>query len=319
MKLFCYTVAMKFSLSSSYFAGRRYTPDVMVAQTVALGFDAVELGYFTREVELDAWQMALAREGVSVSSIHAFCPMPLEMPQLGPEVFSLAAPEHEERQAAIRAMLRTLEAAVRFGARAVVTHGGRVELREPARLFGRRPYRSRLSQSLEQLGFVDESLVERERVFRESAAPKWLDAVSFSLEVLLPHFEAAGVTLAFENLPGIEAFPDPAECAFLRERFPSTALAAWYDIGHGERKARTGDWPVQETLSLTYPFTVGVHIHDVRGLEEDHCAPGDGTVDFRMLLPLLKKEGLIRVFEPSPNVSTAALQSGLQRIRTLLE
>ena len=71
---------MKFSLSSSYFAGRRYTPDVMVAQTVALGFDAVELGYFTREVELDAWQMALAREGVSVSSIHAFCPMPLEMP-----------------------------------------------------------------------------------------------------------------------------------------------------------------------------------------------------------------------------------------------
>ena len=183
MKLFCYTVAMKFSLSSSYFAGRRYTPDVMVAQTVALGFDAVELGYFTREVELDAWQMALAREGVSVSSIHAFCPMPLEMPQLGPEVFSLAAPEHEERQAAIRAMLRTLEAAVRFGARAVVTHGGRVELREPARLFGRRPYRSRLSQSLEQLGFIDESLVERERAFRESAAPKWLDAVSFSLEV----------------------------------------------------------------------------------------------------------------------------------------
>ena len=102
---------MKFSLSTSYFAGHRYAPDVMAARTAALGFGAVELGYFTRDVELDAWEDALAAEGLAVSSVHAFCPMPLGMPQLGPEVFSLAAPDAEERRAAIQAMLRTLDAA----------------------------------------------------------------------------------------------------------------------------------------------------------------------------------------------------------------
>lgn len=309
---------MKFSLSTSYFAGRRYTPEQIADQTAALGFAAVELGYFTRDVELDAWASALLATGLTVSSVHAFCPMPLSMPQLGPEVFSLASPDADERQAAIQAMLRTLDAAARFEARAVVTHGGRVDLREPGRFFGSRPYRSQLSRALELLGAPDMALVERERAYREASAPQWVDALSFSLDALLPRFEDAGIALAFENLPGLEAFPDPAECAFLRERFPTPALAAWYDIGHGERKARTGDWPVAETLQLTLEFTVGTHIHDVRGVEEDHCAPGEGDVDFQALLPLLQKPELIRVFEPSPQVEPAALREGLARMNTLL-
>ena len=290
----------------------------MAAQTRSLGFDAVELGYFTRDVELDAWEAALPQEGLTVSSLHAFCPIPLSMPQLGPEVFSLATPDAAERHAAIQAMLRTLEAAARFGAKAVVTHGGRVELREPGRFFGSRPYRSRLSQALRERGQPDWELVERERAYRDAAAPQWVDALSFSLDVLLPRFEEAGIALAFENLPGLEAFPDPVECAFLHERFPTDALAAWYDIGHGERKARTGDWPVAETLALVGPFTVGVHIHDVRDVEEDHCAPGEGSVDFQALVPLLQQESLIRVFEPAPMVEPAALREGRERIAALL-
>ena len=301
---------MKFSLSTSYFAGQHLSPAQIAAQTRTLGFAAVELGYFTRDVDLDAWEAALPQEGLTVSSLHAFCPMPLSMPQLGPEVFSLATPDRDERDAAIRAMLRTLDAAARFNAKAVVTHGGRVDLREPGRFFGSRAYRSHLSQALRERGEPDWELVARERSYREAAAPKWVDALSFSLDVLLPRFEDAGIALAFENLPGLEAFPDPAETVFLRERFPTDAFAAWYDIGHGERKARTGDWPVAEALDLVLPITVGVHIHDVRDLEEDHCAPGEGTVDFQALAPLLQKEPLIRVFEPAPMVAPAALREG---------
>lgn len=310
---------MKFSLSTSYFAGQYLAPAQMADQTRQMGFDAVELGYFTREVDLDAWENALEQVGLTVSSIHAFCPLSLEMPQLGPEMFSLAAPDGYERQAAVQAMLRTLDTAQRFGARAIVTHGGRVDLREPGKWFGSRPYRSQLSAALQMLGQPDLELVERERHYREVAAPRWVDAISFSLDELLPRFEAANVALAFENLPGLEAFPDPAECAFLRERFPSKALAAWYDIGHGERKARTGDWPVAETLALTAEFTVGVHIHDVQELEEDHCAPGQGAVDFNALLPLLQQPDLIRVFEPAPSVTPEALVDGLHLIRNLLQ
>lgn len=319
MNVLCYTIRMTISLSTSYFAGRQLTPHQIAEYTAKLGFDAVELGYFTRDVDLPAWEDALRATGLSVSSLHAFCPMPLQLPQLGPEIFSLAAPDPDERAAAIQAMLRTLDAAVRFNAGAIVTHGGRVDLQEPGRFFGSKPYRSQLSHALAALGHADMELVERERHYRERAAGRWMDAVSFALDILLPRFEEAKMVLAFENLPGLEAFPDPAECAFLRERFPTDALAAWYDIGHGERKARTGDWPVAECLALTADFTAGAHIHDVRGIEEDHCAPGEGSVDFGALMPLLKKDGLIRVFEPAPSVAPNALRAGLALIRELLQ
>lgn len=310
---------MDFSLSTSYFAGRRLAPAEMAAQARSLGFAQVELGYFTRETEHDAWQAALHAEGLTVASIHAFCPMPISMPQLGPEVFSLADPDEMGREAAIKAILRSLAWAESFQARAVVTHGGRVELRESRLLFGSRAYRSQLSMAFRATGgYPDHALADRERQMREMAAPQWIDALSFSLDRVLPAFEAAGVTLAFENLPGLEAFPDPAETALLRRRFPTPALGAWYDIGHGELKARVGDWPVEETLALTADFTVGTHIHDVRGLLEDHCAPGEGAVNYEVLLPLLRMPQLIRVFEPSPQVEPEALRAGLALMDNLI-
>ncbi len=309
---------MAFSLSTSYFAGQQLSPAAMAATTRALGFKAVELGYFTRDVDLPGWSAALANEGLAVSSIHAFCPVPLAMPQLGPEVFSLASPDRAEREAAQRAMRRSLDCAAQMGASVVVNHGGRVDLREPGLLFGSRPYRSQLSAALRTLGHADLALAEREHALRRSLARPWFDALCQSLEALLPHFEAAEVTLAFENLPGLEAFPDPEECALLTQHFPTPALGAWYDIGHGERKARVGDWSVEATLAHTLPFTVGTHIHDVRGLEEDHRAPGEGTVDFEALRPLLTKPHLLQVFEPAPDVTHAALRAGREQLAALL-
>ena len=291
----------------------------MAAQTRSLGFEAVELGYFTRDIDLPAWREALAAEGLLCPSFHAFCPMPVGMPQLGPEVFSLAETDRDAREAALYAMRRTLDAAHAFGARAIVCHGGRVPLRERKGLFGKRPYYSQLSEALRALGHPDPALIEHERALREASAGALMDALSFSLDSLLPHFEAAGITLAFENLPGLEAFPDPAESAFLCQRFPTPALGAWYDIGHGERKARVGDWPVDATLNLTLPHTVGCHIHDVSGLENDHCAPGEGSVNYHALLPLLTKHDLIRCFEPAPSVSPDALVRGRELITELLE
>ena len=84
-------MALPLSLSTSYFAGRHLPPEEMAAEARELGFGAVELGYFTRETQLAAWERALAAEGLAVTSLHAFCPMAVGMPQLGPEIFALAA------------------------------------------------------------------------------------------------------------------------------------------------------------------------------------------------------------------------------------
>lgn len=313
-------MALPLSLSTSYFAGRHLPPEVMAAEARELGFDAVELGYFTRETQLAAWERALAAEGLTVSSLHAFCPMAVGMPQLGPEIFALAALDKAERAAAIRATERSLQCAQAFGAQAIVMHGGRISLRESGLLFGSKPYHSRLEHAFRASGGrPDLALAEHERALREEAAPRYLDALSFALDALLPAFEAARIPLCFENLPGLEAFPDPAELAFLRSRFPSPCLGAWYDIGHGERKARVGDWPVDETLRLTADFTFGVHIHDVCGLLEDHHAPGEGAVDFAALRPLLARPELLRVFEPAPAIAPEALRAGRELIAELLQ
>jgi sugar phosphate isomerase/epimerase len=303
---------MNFSLSTSYFAGHHLSPEAIAEKTLSLGFTGVELGYFTRETEIDAWCHIIEQMPLDIKSLHAFCPMPVGMPQLGPEVFSLADPDETARQQAIAAILRALDAAQAVNAEAIVCHGGRVDLRQNGLLFGSKPYRSQLSQAFRMRGGQpDFTLVQKERDMRAEAAPRWVDNLSRSLDHVLPHFEAAQMVLAFENLPGIEAFPDPAELAFLKQRFPTPALGAWYDIGHGERKQRVGDWPVEDTLAFTAPFTAGVHIHDVMGLEEDHTSPGEGGIDFEHLRPLLEQEPLIRVFEPNPNLSEARLQAGL--------
>lgn len=304
------------ALSTSYFAGRRLTPAAMAAAVRAFGLARVELGYLTRETELDAWEDACAAEGLTVGSVHAFCPASVADPFPGPETFSLAEPDGARRAAAVRAALATLDCAVRFGARAVVMHGGRVALRRPRLLLGSVPYRSRLSEAFAARGGrPDHDLAGQERAWREEAAGAWVDALSFSLDALLPRFEAAGVALAFENLPGLEAFPDPAELDFLRRRFPSPCLGAWYDVGHGERKARVGDWPQAETLALLGGCTFGAHLHDVAGLEEDHRAPGEGAVDWEALRPLLARPGLLRVLEPAPDVPAEALRRGIAFLR----
>lgn len=306
------------ALSTSYFAGRRLAPAGMAAAVRALGLARVELGYLTRETELEAWEAAAAAEGLAVGSVHAFCPASVAEPFPGPEAYSLAEPDAGRRRAAVGAALRALDCAARFGARAVVMHGGRVRMRRARLLFGSAPYRSRLSEAFAVAGRPDWALVEEERELRAAAAGAWLDALSASLEAVLPRFEEAGVALAFENLPGFEAFPDPAELALLRRRFPSPCLGAWYDVGHGERKARVGDWPQAETLAFTGDFTVGAHLHDVRGLEEDHQAPGMGAVDWEALRPLLSRPGLLRVVEPSPSVSEEALRRGIGFLKAFL-
>lgn len=280
---------MHCTLSTSYFAGSDLTPLEMAEQVATLGFDGVELGYFTREEDWPEWQRALNKHHLTVDSIHAFAPVQVGMPSLGPEIFAIADPNPEERKMGVCFLRKSLAFAQTTGAKAIVLHAGRVNMKP------------------EWYSFKTETACRAKNVSKN------VDAIRLSLDEVLPDFLNAGVKLCIENLPGADAYPNANEFITILEQFPE--IHAWYDIGHGELRERVGLESINEALTTLGAYIGGCHIHDVQAPLTDHCAPGTGEVKWDVLKPFLVKPDIIQVFEPRPTVTLNELQLGLQLIR----
>ncbi len=150
---------------------------------------------------------------------------------------------------------------------------------------------------------------------RERQAGKHLEALRRSLDRLVPRFEKAGVALCLENLPSWEAVPSEAEIARLVADYPVSALAHWHDLGHGQVRQNLG-WSTDHAAVAAHllPITRGIHIHDVRGLADDHQVPGAGVIDFTRFA-FYGTAAVIRVFEPLPGTPATALAAALARLR----
>lgn len=287
----------------------------MVDEILALGFDALELGYHTTEEMAEGVQRRVRSGDVAVDSVHAYCPVPVGAPQGYPELYLLASLDEDERAMAAILLVRTLEFAVKMGAKAVVLHAGRVFLKT----FFREINTGTLANVLMEGGAGPDSEKYRQTLdkvlrLRTKRVRKYYDGFCLSLDNLLPKFEKAGVTLCLENLPSIEAFPDEREMSMLKQRFNTPALAYWHDFGHGQLREYMGWIRHAEAANDLRPFTRGVHIHDARPLLEDHLPPGQGEIDFAAFNCFADEE-IIKVFEPASEVAPEALAEALRLIR----
>jgi sugar phosphate isomerase/epimerase len=68
--------------------------------------------------------------------------------------------------------------------------------------------------------------------------------------------------------------------------------------------------PHQEWLDRFSNRMVGVHLHDVIGVE-DHRAPGSGEVDFNKIVAFLPKEAF-RTLELHPKTTPEQIRTSLQ-------
>ena len=59
--------------------------------------------------------------------------------------------------------------------------------------------------------------------------------------------------------------------------------------------------------------TIGMHLHDVRGLD-DHLSPGQGEIDFAEITPFIKPH-LIKILEVHSKVERKELLGGLRFIQ----
>lgn len=305
---------MRFALSTNWNVKRHVEGEALVDEILGLGFDALELGYHTTEELAAGVRRRVEAGAVAVDSVHAYCPVPIGAPHGYPELYLLASADEDERVMASILIGRTLDFAVSMGAKAVVLHAGRIALKS----FLGELDTPLLAETLMEEGTPDgpqyQRLLAKACGRRAKRVPKVFDRFCLSLAALLPRFEKAGVALCLENLPSIEAFPDEREAVMLKRRFDTPALACWHDMGHGQVREYFGWVSHAESARTLLPFIGGVHIHDALPLMDDHLPPGKGGIDFGAFAFFGAPE-VIKVFEPSPQVTPEALAESLAFVR----
>jgi len=284
---------MKLSLSTNWCNRRIESGEEIADLALSLGFEELELGYHTTPQQAAGFRRRLGT--MPVGSVHAFCPVPISAPQGYPELYSLASFDEEDRKMAQIQVRRTAAFAAEMGADTVVLHAGRVFCET---WFARNRPKKRTREGL-----------------------RMLDVFKTELAALVPELERLGVTLALENLPYYEGFPNEAEMAAILEAFKDAPVKAWFDTGH-HRVRECNKWlpstfsPTAPSPFTSSPFTpyVGMHLNDVVDVSDDHLAPGFGKVDFAALRPLAEAVRHV-VFEPNAQVSEAALRNGIDYIK----
>lgn len=304
---------MKLSISTNWCNRTLVRGEEIAELALSLGFTELELGYRTAEESVAGFK-ALAKR-IPIGSVHAFAPVPISAPQGYPELYSLADFDAGARDLARVHVRRNLAFAAEMGADALVLHAGRVRLDG---LFTNmdtsvldailgacggdvraRPYLRALSIA---------------RRARERRGAKLLDLFKRELDAVLPAAVEAGVTLAIENMPYYEGFPNDAELAELLRTFAGSPLKGWFDTGH-RRVCECHAWVERGSLPVAENYA-GMHLNDVRDFHDDHLAPGFGKVDFAALRPFAEKVGHV-VFEPSSDVDERSLRNAVAHIRAL--
>lgn len=157
------------------------------------------------------------------------------------------------------------------------------------------------------------------------------------LEKLVPAAEKLGIIIAVEN--SFERSNTPDEVLYYINYFNSPNLKCCFDTGHANIMA-PADWKKQEyysaqlkfawenyveqypdALEKLSPYIVTCHLHDNDGYSDAHILPGRGTIDWKKLVPALKKCPDLRSMQTetvySPDLSVGEVVSTFDALMKL--
>lgn len=297
---------------STCWNSHRHTEGLDVAKEARdMGFEWIEVSHGTKISLLPGLLKAAETGVVRVSSLHNFCPPPVEVMMDAPDVYEFTSEKAPERERALSLTKKTLEMAPRFGADRVVIHLGSAKVKActdklealavSGRLYGR--------------DFTDLKL--QLVAEREKASAHALTCVRAALRELLPVCEKTGVKLAMETRSHYEQVPTQREMLLLMEEYADCPwVGTWHDFGHVQRQANLALLDHSIYLAQIAPRLLGCHVHDVLWPKRDHRAPlTTGGVDFATLLPLLPP-GIPLVWELSPGNPRELVAEALTRWRS---
>jgi sugar phosphate isomerase/epimerase len=298
------------SLSTCWNSHRHQEGGQIALEARALGFTHIEVSHGLKVSHLPGLLQAVSEQVIQVSSVHNFCPPPVEVMMDAPDAFEFTSHREGERIRALNLTESTLEMTARLGARRVVLHMGSVLMK---------PYTERL-ENLTLAGkiysreYTKLKLEFVERRARHSQA--YLDMARAALDELLPKCEQFQIVLGIETRSHYEQVPNEPEMFQLMDHYRDCPwIGFWHDFGHVQRKANLGLLNHAELLGRIAPRLLGCHVHDVEWPARDHRIPlTAGGVEFDTLLPLVPP-GTPLVWELSPGQRRAHVQERLEEWR----
>jgi len=298
-------------ISTCWWNDKSYRGDEIVSDVLKLGFEGVELEYRITTSVFEQMKPQL-KKTLAVFSIHNYFPMPEDHPaeKGSGDLFLLSSIDREERSAAVKYTIRTIEHANDLEAQVVVLHLGRVGMANPMERFTK----------LHGSGEMDESeghafMAEQKRI-REMKYRKNLDAVLHSLEKLNREAEKNGILLGIENRYNFHEIPNFEEIGRILGEFEGGSLRYWHDVGHAAVQENLGIC-TQEELLVTYSgMMIGMHLHDLRGLD-DHFSPGQGQMDYGKIRNFVKEAPIV-ILEVHSKVNRRDLLRGAHVIREII-
>jgi sugar phosphate isomerase/epimerase len=281
------------SFSTCWNSGRHTAGDEMLREIKDLGFDLIELGHGIRISLMPGIQKMFEAGEVRFSSLHNFCPLPVEVMGASPDCYTFSAADPRERERAIKQTFQTIDFAERLGAPFVVLHCGKVpmkpitdpliQLAKNGEMFSREYVRLKLN-AVQQ---------------REAAAAAPLARAKDCLKRIAEYAATKKIRLGVEGRRGYEEIPSERELPALLDELNSPQLGYWHDMGHIQIKENLGFLNHAEWLEAIGSRALGCHMQDCIWPAQDHQPPFAGQVDLEKLVPLLPPNCLF-VWELSP-------------------
>ena len=294
------------AFSTCWNSGRHSAGDTMLLEIKGkLGFELIELGHGIRISLIPGIQKVFDAGEIRFSSLHNFCPLPVEVMAASPDCYQFSAVYPQERERAIKQTFQTIDFAARLGAPFVVLHLGTVKMQ---------PITDRLielAKAGEYLSRKYVSLKLKAVEKRERIVPTYLERVKDCLRRIIDYAASKSVRLGLESRRGYEEIPSERELPALLDEINSPQLGYWHDFGHAQIKENLAFLDHAEWLRAIGPRAFGCHVQDCIWPAQDHEPPFAGDVDLEKLVPLLPSNCLF-VWEMSPRKTADEILQSVQ-------
>lgn len=256
-----------YSFSTMWNIRRHTVGSEMIEQIKSLGFNQVELNYNVNEDLMSTITPMIEKQEIQISSVHNVFPF-INDQNYDTDSVMLGFDQPEKRQRSIELLKRTVDYAVRYGAKGVVVHPGEV------------PFDYNIDFALKKLWHEQgkdspaykalwADMIEQ----RNLLAPLHVRRIQDSLEEVCNYIAQHNfdVSIGIETRSRCNQIPTLQEANQIIDHLHDAPVYLWYDIGHGMLMEEMGLYQNVKEINEMKHKVLGVHIHEVVDLVDHWC------------------------------------------------